>query len=192
MHGVPLIQQNFDQTMAIQKISELNSAPIKSKFYLVPCIQVPAWVQGEFEGGYKRLDWVPILEPIHDDHELGFTIKHYNYDLRFSKILVGAATVIAVNEKMTKIRFPTEETEIVHQRKKCYHESPLSFRDNYRKIVRTLEVLNKDKRLENWICPHRGTSLKNCPVGAQDTSVICPVHGLKWCIRSGNLIKLEK
>jgi hypothetical protein len=118
MHGVPLIQQNFDQTMAIQKISELNSAPIKSKFYLVPCIQVPAWVQGEFEGGYKRLDWVPILEPIHDDHELGFTIKHYHYDLRFSKILVGAATVIAVNEKMTKIRFPTEETEITNH---LYH-----------------------------------------------------------------------
>ena len=39
-----------------------------------------------------------------------------------------------------------------------------------------------------WTCPHRGADLSGLAHPEEDT-VMCPLHGLRWCLRTGELVR---
>ena len=53
-----------------------------------------------------------------------------------------------------------------------------------------LEQAYRDHRIkENLICPHKGGDLRGSPV--VDGKVTCPLHGLRWDLRTGKLAPRE-
>lgn len=172
--------------MSIQKVTELTSPPIAGKFYLVPCIQVPLVIR-DLVGNFSSGDWIPIIEPIHNDKEIGFPTEHFHYDLRFCKKRISPLYIVGVDN----FYFPTKDTAIVYKRRKCQYSSPRKFREEGRVITKILESTYESKELRDWICPHKQTLLTSQPIDPVDFSVTCPSHGLRWCTRSGHLIKYK-
>jgi len=50
----------------------------------------------------------------------------------------------------------------------------------------SLRIRLKRSRMRNFICPHHGTNLKSCK--AINNVLVCPQHGLKWNVKTGELV----
>lgn len=163
------------------KIDEIKSPPIVGKFYLVPCVQLPDEVRG-FNAG----EWVPIVGGLHHDQEIGTDELHYHQDWRFSNIEdTSPSEVIGVSYYFGEASFPSPDTEIKYFRKKCRRESDTRFRDYAWEITDQLEQLLENAKMDKLTCPHRGANLASVPI--KDGCVVCPLHGLKWSVTTGEL-----
>jgi len=166
-------------------MTDTNAPPIykQGKFYLVPCVQVlsKTGVQGFGQG-----EWVPVLESLHRDQEIGFPWLHYHYDWRFispnKDIRLSAALNIWCLGKEESSAEQLVSLQTVLKRRKCY-EPDFVFPSN---LCEKLEPLHASVTMIDRICPHRGVSLKNCPA-RYDGSIVCPAHGLAWDVETGKL-----
>jgi Rieske [2Fe-2S] domain len=163
------------------KIDELITPPTPSKYYLVPCVKIPLTVEG-----FRRGEWVPIIGSLHQDAEIGADFDHYHYDRRFCKDQIPPDAVIALISG-GKHFFPKQTTEIIYHAKKCHWSKDISFRNYMPKVVDRLEQLQTGQ-MQNLICPHRGASLAS--IEQHHGCVVCPLHGLKWKIETGELVRV--
>lgn len=163
------------------------------KFYSVPT------VHGLF--GYKWDDW-PVLGPAHDDQEIiGFPYVHYHYDFRFFNADQWAFALRYTGgtpNKMVMSHNPdcpeTKLGAIAFRRRKCAREYPRFPLPTYKGKWGWLPALiekYKDAVVKDWICPHRGASLRGLPVD-EAGCVTCPLHGLRWNIETGQMAERSR
>lgn len=157
------------------------------RFYSVPT------VYGLF--GYKYDDW-PVLGPMHDDIEvIGFPHVHYHYDFRFFndrqwsfalRYTWGGSPhgmVMSHNPDHPE----TKPGAVVFRRRKCSREYPEFPREKALPgWLPKLEEKYWAATVKDWICPHKGASLRGLPMD-KDGCITCPLHGLRWDIESGQL-----
>ena len=82
---------------------------------------------------------------------------------------------------------PMDPTWYRTRRKRCSGEYPAY--PPTTTWLRELEEAYKDSRLsESMVCPHRGADLSGFRPN-DDGIVTCPLHGLKWHVRTGKLVR---
>lgn len=156
------------------------------QIYDVPCVR-GTW--------FSRLDLWPVLGPKHSDSKvIGFTPEHYHLDRRFLTVKqfqfaeshAGARGAglgrYPLHEPFTRDWPPLESP--VMKRKKCLR-GPVEF-----PVVAwtgKLETAYECARMKAGICPHQGAPLAGLPV--VDGMVTCPLHGLRWRIGTGELVR---
>ena len=81
-------------------------------------------------------------------------------------------------------------------RRRCVDEWPVSWHEseNWTDWIKDLEHAFEAKHLvrkgDRIFCPHKAMELSDRPV-EEDGTIECPLHGLRWCIRTGRL-KLQE
>ena len=85
-----------------------------------------------------------------------------------------------------------EESRVILWKKRtCYRKEQVFPQPKFKQLV-TNKIKNQylHVRMENMICPHRGTCMKGHPVQDIDgkQGITCPAHGLAWDVQTGFLI----
>lgn len=188
----------------VEALSDLREPPVPGRFYMVPVISDYPW-----HG--KRRDW-PVLGPRHDDAEIfKFDLPHYHVDVRFLSVRYRRW---ALNQLWHHRRTGDDERDIalvasayplstrgepvpkgrpMLKKMRCVTASvstPLLDLSQAKSVRAQMEerygspavpVRRPDGRL---LCPHRKVDLSQFePDG--DGVVVCPLHGLRVCVRSG-------
>lgn len=183
---------------------------VKNDYYLVPCVPIPeklASLYLSYEDG-----WVPVLIPPHIDHETAFrttedgqvipveTSFHFHVDMRFIKSDLPLGGSVGVSVKMIAMSFdlcdhdtPNDEIEdlvedlVEWKLKKCYQLTIDDFENSVVPLMYEPAVIAEGLKLtDKGVCPHQKTCLRGVP--AANGTIVCPAHGLKWNIQSGDLI----
>lgn len=183
----------------IERISEIKGLPVIGRYYLVPCVNK----NPDFD--WPR--WLPVIGPVHHDKEyINIAYLHLHYDLRF------------VNSRLWRLEFPhvkvsapdraaisvvacLENVPIVERKMKCVRQMPPfplavkfpSGRTHNAPWVQSLENAFKDKIVNTACarCPHKGLPLNGLPEDEKG-NVICPGHGLKWNLHTGQMVSRLK
>lgn len=182
----------------MRRIDELTEPPVIGQFYLVPTAR-ELWL--------NRLDAWPILLPFHEDAEIiGFKDDHAHLDRRFMtpRQFRYAETGFYTSERSIDgfplSRYATDgkreggprpRPTVEWRRRKCYREmTPHCVHQMGNKAwFPRLEDAYANCRLKpGLVCPHRGAHLGSLPVDA-DGNVVCPMHGLKWNLVTGELVR---
>lgn len=178
--------------------------------YWVPCIPIP----DEFTSLYLTLEdgWLPVLSPAHIDREsvsedrlLEQNDLHFHVDVRFLKSDIPIGGSIGVSAKIFAAfsgRYdPDVDDEDVDDEdvddemedfvewklKKCYRLPVDDFENSIVPNIYEPGIIAQGQKLiDKQICPHQKTCLKGVP--QFNGAVVCPAHGLKWDIDSGNLL----
>lgn len=185
---------------------------VKDNHYWVPCIPIPDIFSKSFS--YLSLEdgWVPVLSAPHIDRETAFTIDtegqqiesphalHYHVDVRFIKADLPIGGSVGVSAKLFgslldvfDFETPNDEIDdlIEWYRKKCYRVSIDDFENSLVPSMYETGVISEGLRLtDKKVCPHQKTCLRGIP--QSNNTVVCPAHGLRWDILSGNLIPRKK
>ena len=154
------------------------------KFYVVPTVR----------GKLYHIDrnW-PVLGPKHEDSEfIGFPEQHYHVDWRFVpdrdyrhsslRLFTRVATPLMQSNGGPNCDLPSP----MMRRRKYQRAFDVSIFQQVRWLL-TLETAYASCKMTNLICPHRGLPLNGCP---QDGDVVtCPGHGLRWNVKTGELVK---
>lgn len=168
------------------------------KSYRVPCIKTRrALADGwrPFWGGA----WIPIIGPLHrDDGAVNFRWLHWHVDLRFVGAKVFKALmcygrspfavplqkhpVYSGEERITDTFI---EGDICSRLMKCKRQYP-EFPRQLAKWLQQLEMEHQGVKMKGMVCPHRGLPLQGCPLDGD--VVTCPGHGLRWNIKTGELV----
>lgn len=175
-------------TATVQRIDELDGAPVLGRYYLVPCVE------------YVGL-WWPTIGGWHEDAEiLKFKNHHFHYDFRF--INRRHLNLLRSNPNKPHRRLPeymglvhsgpVQTPPLEHMRMRCNRLTPDFPTYTYRaggwgeklENAHAEHVLKPDCA----VCPHRGFKLGNLPQSA-DGVVVCPGHGLAWHLPTGRLVK---
>lgn len=152
------------------------------KFYSVPHIKIKAGHK-YYSLAYYGL-WMPILGDIHEDPEISNDLgAHVHPDWRF----VPHRVICRLGERVKpNIVITSTDIEIkspVMKRRKMLRE--FTFPDI---LCKVLEPIYVGKNSGCAKCPHRGISLgSQAPDG--DGCVICPGHGLKVVLKTGEVVK---
>lgn len=184
---------------------ELKSPPVIGQKYLVPCVEI-------FSGFTLKNEFVPVLGPAHNDPELGQLAWHSHVDIRFmtdqeilhfthleNLELVKNETNIITNVPITSIT--VKHPPIIECEKFCVrecfdlrgYETPRGgFVSRYISNEQTNKVMEdqqeyKRLNLNCMVCPHRNFPLNSVPV--YEDVVVCPGHGLQWCVKTGKLVR---
>ena len=141
------------------------------KTYKVPCVR---------EKGLLAI--IPILLPSHSDGKkncLTPAKEHYHIDFRFCE---------KEDVYNNNAWFKSHCSE-------PFYEEMEAIRDSFNSVDFTGESAfffvnrwyqeNKELKLENRRCPHRGTKIVNA-------CGTCPAHGLKWNLKKGKLKKFKR
>ena len=172
------------------------------KFYRVPCIRTTKLYS------YGGAQWMPIIGPEHEDKEfVGFDPTHWHIDWRFAgerafkevtrlPMKSGphshcyAAVVQRWGWNDPALGRALTEGEPVMRRMKCKREWP-AYPFTAAKWLPKLEAAYADCKLKpGLVCPHKGLPLEHA---ARDGDVAtCPGHGLRWNVRTGELVRSEK
>ena len=182
--------------MNLPRADELKTPPVVGKLYMVPCI----WAERE---------WWPIMGPQHEDAEIiGFRAQHRHYDLRF----VSPIQMDRLCERgWWKGALPWGEDVVLtekpdgdahgrvcikrgtprYRRLKCWREQPPYQVDGVSRPpwVAPLEQKLAGARIKCGKCPHRGLPLESLPREPGIDIVTCPGHGLRWNLKTGELIR---
>lgn len=177
--------------------------------YVVPCIKA----RTVFTNGSKVAnwggEWIPVLGPVHRDAEIiNFPFLHYHVDWRFVSERVFQrvardrldrfvlAQPLMVHPSKPNERAEDEKEMVVesvvpdYRMRECKREMQTWFSFVGYETVRWMKGLEEScahLKMENMVCPHRGTPLKGCP---QDGDVVhCPNHGLRWNVKTGELVR---
>jgi len=186
----------------------VGEAPVIGRMYRVPCIEYPTIYQGPTM-------WVPVYGPPHEDREIiGFPHQHYHVDIRFMSVRGLARYSGRINILEELLSYPmtvpvviapsleagTQPARVavspfpILKRRKCYREMPDFPGPVERRLqgfCRSFGPLLEDTyqgcqlKLDNPICPHRGFRLAGLP--QKDGLVVCPGHGLRWDLRTGQM-----
>jgi hypothetical protein len=176
----------------------LTERPEIGRFYQVPCIQAYSDV---WTAGKRGHVWVPVVGPPHIDAELDFDAQHYHPDWRFVPLrLIWILWGRDLRWERAKYRRKDLDSELALfknvisawkgepelHRRKCLRLTEWPFHSGFHEKV---EHACAGLRLKpgTLICPHRGVPLHGCPVDA-DGCVICPGHGAKWRLETGELV----
>lgn len=174
-------------------MSETVQAFEVGKFYSVPVVRTL--------DNHRPTGYVPILGPLHSDAGIiNFPHEHWHIDWRFaSKPLWAYASGIWRSEShcYSVVQQPRavpswglkplidEKFGVQVMRMKCKREFP-SY--PYSKAVWLTELKKKFAGCTlkpGRICPHQGVPV----VGPADGDIVtCPGHGLRWNIKTGELV----
>lgn len=164
---------------------ETVAEPIIGRYYLAQVVKAVC---------FGKVDLWPIIGTWHEDAEyIMLPDHHYHLDTRFltrrqlqhiGPFRKRTAEVNAMGLAITdvigrpthaprKFKRPTPPHPLLRERE----------RTNFENAYAT-------HKLKNMICPHRGLSLIGQPV--RDGCVTCPLHGLKWNVESGELVRTVK
>lgn len=163
---------------------------IVGRYYMVPCLVSDS----RTAPAANSRNLVPVIGPMHSDKEhLNFDLQHFHIDWRFVKNMESSmdlrewknsphGTVMLAQEHNGKNLPP------VPRLMKCFRAMP-EF-----PVLRTWKWIGLELAQEHAcnklkpgnICPHRGIDLT--PFAEPDGTAICPGHGLRWNLRTGELI----
>lgn len=160
------------------------------KFYRVPCLLV--------EGGFDGLDWVPVIGPKHADAELGVDFEHFHIDWRFvperfffhSNHVRGTphGRIISTDLPWSSFRQGIFGSLVLKQMK-CKRLMPVFPKAPAERLWSAMEISQQarcNKLKDGHTCPHRNIDLR--PFEKADGTAICPGHGLRWNMRTGEMI----
>ncbi|MDT0496497.1 Rieske 2Fe-2S domain-containing protein [Algiphilus sp. W345] len=165
------------------------------KYYRVPT------VYGKYCGILAH--W-PVLGPLHrDEGVVNFPYLHIHVDYRFVPqavlnrrrcewrngdgiIMRNAPLIVDLHGKRWE-ESGAIQPQIKPRRMKCKRQWP-TLNYSFARWTRALEDEQQSKRMKAGICPHRGADLSNLPIDA-DGCVQCPLHGLRWHVESGRLVR---
>lgn len=183
----------------MQRVDEMQAAPVPGKFYLVPTLQ--------YEWHGMTGVW-PVLGPKHEDREIiNFPHAHYHLDGRFltkrqrdfAAWGVYTFEVQMAGKPIMQGAGMPELPSVVYRRRKCW--TP---RVKY--VTETTYDLDRRERT-HWIydlreafqgrhliksacgvvCPHRGAHLGSIPPDAHGV-ITCPLHGLRFNANTGESV----
>ncbi len=194
----------------IPRHPRLPETPIVGRRYLRPCVRTD-WPR-------TLPKWVPVVGTVHEDAEhIGADFLHLHVDYRFlcqrdrqhsrprarvnedldgvNPVFIIPISVVVPADTGKAITIadalgsnhPTEEWLSVRRRPYLgpYPEYPQVKRTWWRSV---LTAAYADHQLiDGHICPHRGTDLTGI-VPDDDGVVTCPLHGLRWCVRTGRIV----
>lgn len=174
------------------------------KFYSVPCIKTVAALKDGWRSIWRG-EFIPVTGPLHRDvGPVNFPWLHWHVDLRF----VSATVYKELGDGQSEYARPVQkhplhwsegghhnskenlddsfvEGEVVQRRLKCKRTLPIYPYKQARWLPK-LECELKDARLKGMVCPHRGIPLDGCPLDGD--VVTCPGHGLRWNVKTGELV----
>lgn len=179
------------------------------KRYSVPCLKT---VKNHAWDRLWRGEWIPVIGPEHQDAEIiGFPWKHWHIDWRFVSKRVFERTLsqklsreagnvfnfvlqrFAVQQENDGTKYETGEPfhlgEVVMRRAMCRRAMP-GYPYHRATWLPALAKACSGMKMKNMVCPHRGMPLKGC-----DTTgdvVTCPAHGLRWNVKTGDLVTEAK
>lgn len=159
------------------------------KFYKVPCV----WAE---EFYHARNIWIPVIGPLHEDKEhIKFEPRHWHIDWRFAqarfiypawrspyatvlcKDLASWRTPNVLNTKGPELKrrkmlrdWPTYPAELVER----------NWLPKLRKAFAGCTLK------PGAVCPHRGIPLEHA--AREGDVVTCPGHGLRWNVKTGELV----
>lgn len=185
----------------MQRVNEMLKPPIVGMTYLVP---------GVTHRIFDRASWFPVMGTKHEDREhIGFAHDHYHPDWRF---MPGWAWESAQRPKgslhgpQRAFGWPLCSTdpinggilpfgEVEYRRRLCKRIVPVNtiFTTQPGGVALHRAWAGKDAKrgAHGLICPHRGTVLGSVPENA-DGSITCPLHGLKFCAKTGKSIPTQQ
>ena len=181
---------------AVRNCSNVAIMAEVGHLYLVPCM----YVDPEVRTSWMPVDgWVPIFGPRHSDaEELQFPVEHYHVDWRFvPEAAFKWACRPYVPTPLGQVLSKTDRSGLngvpVPKRRKCRRPMPIFPRvtlgESGMRWKRLEQAMTKScSRLKPGnICPHRGIDLT--PYAAADGTAVCPGHGLRWNLTTGQLIR---
>lgn len=191
--------------------------PKIGRYYMVPCVWDDTnKIRRNRQLNGKTGGWWPIIGTWHEDHDIGFPGYHYHFDVRFFPQYefdmrdfdvfgcyggYSLARVFSPSFFFAKARYsPGGENDrdthpiVTKLRMMMKREMPdFPMRDKHAgvgeksKIQTTLETMFQNTKLKCKTCPHRGFSLEGLPM-QPDGTVICNGHGLKWNLKTGEMV----
>ena len=173
------------------KIDELKGIPQVGKQYLVPCY-IYKFVE---EKSLDQISWmdiepnnmeypIPIINHPHSDEENGQHQEHYHVDFRFfnkRKFLLrddAMAQIINIPLRLNATFNPI-------------YKPLICIRSHQLHITHPKHVKNsKIGCMKKYKCSHKGYNLANEPI--INGCIQCPLHGLKFNIKTGEIINMEE
>lgn len=145
-----------------------------------------------------RWEW-PVIGQKHEDAEIiQFTDLHYHIDWRFvdARVLKRMVTWYKSSKYGPShlLGIPLTQGDWAHQktlpepvikRLKCKRDFPTFPQVRW---LNHLEAKYEHCVLKAPVCPHRGIALDSLPCN-EDGIVECPAHGLRWNLKTGELVK---
>lgn len=186
-------------------ISELIGLPAIGETYLVPCIRAASFAPMEAstlalcvaEDG----EFMPVIGTKHNDARYGFgAVTHYHFDYRFLRqglmdwIDLRRSGLTGPPESPLDWVLPEQalHEDFAHlEPMVCLREMP-EHEFFHNSNVWLLQPHFKDKRIDpkDPMCAHHKVCLAS--LKAKDGAVTCPAHGLRWNLKSGELIPHPK
>ncbi|MEI9995116.1 MAG: Rieske 2Fe-2S domain-containing protein [Rhizomicrobium sp.] len=169
-----------------KRVDEMKTPPIVGQYYMVATVR------------HKLFDLAPrswaVMGVRHSDAEhLNFPYQHYHLDWRF--VPQGAWRKATNNRYGEQGVFGIplhhvgmEHGPVIYRRRKCLRDVPVNVifatMPGGIDLHRAWHGKPAVQGQHGLICPHRGTHLGSVPAN-RDGTVTCPLHGLKFCARTG-------
>lgn len=162
--------------------------------YLVRCL----FVQRDCRVGWIPRDgWMPVIGPKHTDAEhLEFPFEHFHIDWRFVverqlERVYGAphSQVITSATGLFDVSGPVElKVRTCRRVMPTFPAPPRRYTATWRRWqhLERAQAFTCNKLKPGGICPHRGIDLT--PFAQPDGTAICPGHGLRWNLATGELM----
>ncbi len=195
----------------LQKIEPIRDATIGLQ-YEVPCVDrtflSPVYRTNELGESLREKNeysvFLPIIPTVHDDVELGFPFLHVHYDFRFFyefEMREISQEGFESRDRFSLVRIlrKISPAEIKFENRYCFRKPGVP-PDNlcgfaHKGNELNLQDLNSNKKhLDAGVCPHKGHRFSKASVcGKKGHEVLhCPLHGLKFKMSSGKLLKCKK
>jgi len=157
---------------------EQCTAPEIGEYYLVKCVLV------------KGI-WRPIFANSHKDSpKHALNKEHYHQDWRFvlEEYITAQRDVFSLYNlhlgKNSEYFAPIIKEDVVDEqyKEREYFRHFEPFEAEFGSLKNDI----KKAKMKRMICPHHKTSLKSCK--AVNGIIQCPQHGLKWNVKTGDLV----
>lgn len=172
----------------------MRGDPQVGRYYMVPCVR-GVWIG-------KLGDW-PVIGTLHRDAKFfDFDIDHYHIDLRFLRKREWpghgyrrhrhtnvAGRPLSITPSCNADGLPPPR--LIKRRCAVARFEMAEFRELTSKGQVALAAAFPEaiKGKHGWICPHQNFDMRN--VTPVDGAITCPMHGLRFCARTGKCLDLE-
>lgn len=178
--------------MMLKRIVKLIKKMYKvGKYYKVPCVVVPKLDHNGLEP-YFAGRTMPIIDNLHNDIDiLNVKMFHYHIDWRFvdKRIFNSFDDIFGVPDfqRVAKVIWVDiqNKPEIIYKNLRCKRDFEVVFPEKYQKLFN--EKYKGAKLIKGHICPHKLQDLSNVNPNEKG-EIVCPLHGLKFCKNSKQLI----
>lgn len=132
----------------------------------------------------------PVVDRPHRDYAYGLDKSHYHIDWRFMpEAEVNEHHSYQVSNYRYKLKNAEYFSPIMESEAVGEFFSPWRYKRDYQfpeGTFKLLEAAMKGTKMKKMKCPHHGTNLVSCRI--VDDVVTCPQHGLKWNVKTGELV----